>query len=310
MWHTHFMENDEYLNTDKLDRLLEFAKETGTSQLFIVQGGNILLDEVLEDEPVDVFAVQKGILSLLMGIAEEKNLLEIIDPVNHHLAPEWTNLSPWDEAKLTIEILLNMKTGMDDDLHPLGTIDKTWRYNNTAYNYLKKILCIHTGQTLNDLSREWLFEPLGMANTQWVDRDQKLPDGTPFTGLESTARDLTRLGLLLLNQGSAHGENIVPAHYLQQIAKPGSAENPAWGLCWWNNNHQHYRLPMREGKLRSGRFAPDAPEDLVAARGAFENYLYIVPSHKLVIARTAGRPDRDEKRPAFETEFWKLLHLI
>ena len=294
----------------RLDRLREFAAETGSSQLIIVQDGNVLLDEVLETEPVDVFAVQKGILSLLIGIAEEKYLLEILDPVNHHLDPEWTNLSPWAEAKLTIEILLNMKTGMDDELGSLGTIDKTWRYNNTAYNYLKKILCTHTGQTLNELSREWLFDPLGMNDTSWVERPQKLPDGTPLTGLLSTARDLSQIGLLLLNDGKNNGVDLVPAHYLQQLAKPGSDENPAWGLCWWNNNQNHYLLPMREEKNRAGPAMPDAPADMIAARGAFGNYLLIVPCQGLVVARTAKPQPKGQALPPFETGFWKLMQTI
>ena len=295
------------MEQEKLDRLREFSAQSGTSQLFIVQDGTILLDEVMVNEPVDVFAVQKGILSLLIGMAEEKYLLEVVDPVNHHLDPEWTNLSPWDEAKLTIEILLNMKTGMDDELGPLGAIDKTWRYNNTAYNYLKKILCMHTGQSLNELSREWLFNPLGMSETSWIDRPQKLPDGTPFTGLLSTARDLAQVGMLLLNDGKANGVELVPGHYLQQLAKPGSEENPAWGMCWWNNNQNHYLIPMHEENLRTGPISPNAPADLIAARGACENYLYVVPGYNLVIARTAKPQPRDQALPRFEAGFWELM---
>ena len=104
--------NDFQLSADKLGSVRDFAKDTGTSQISIVTADELLIDEVFDNEPVDVAAVQKGILSVLIGIAEEKYLLEITDPVNHHLDPEWTNLSPWDEAKLTIEILLNMTTGM------------------------------------------------------------------------------------------------------------------------------------------------------------------------------------------------------
>jgi CubicO group peptidase (beta-lactamase class C family) len=295
------------LRIDDLDQLLEFVRTTGTSQLYIEQDGKVLLDEVIEEEPVDVFAVQKGILTLLMGIAEEKYLLEIIDPVNHHLDPEWTKLSPWDEAKLTIEILLNMTTGMDDELGPLGTIDKTWRYNNTAYNYLKKILCLHTGQSLDELSREWLFEPLAMVDTRWVERSQQLPDGTPVTGLLSTARDLAQVGLMVLNGGKVNGGDVIPGHFLQQLARPGSDENPAWGLCWWNNDQDKYRIPMSEEKSQSGPAIPGAPSDLIAARGAFENYLYVVPSEDLVVARTAKPPTEKQQHPSFESEFWSLM---
>ncbi len=299
--------NDFQISADKLGSVRDFAKDTGTSQIVIMTAEELLIDEVFDNEPVDVAAVQKGILSVLIGIAEEKYLLEITDPVNHHLDPEWTNLSPWDEAKLTIEILLNMTTGMDDELNPLGTIGESWRYNNIAYNYLKKILCRHTGQTLNELSQEWLFGPLGMDNTSWIDRSGLLPDGTPITGLVTTAKDLSRIGLVVMSEGKIDGVQIVPSYFVEQFAQPGCSENPSWGLCWWNNNQEYFRLPFREERLRPGPVTPTAPADLIAARGANQNYLYIVPGLNLVVARTARPQEKENRRPPFEADFWKLL---
>ena len=303
----HLEMNEIQISADKLNSVRKFAKDTGTSQIIVMTSGELIVDEVLDSEPVDVAAVQKGILSILMGIAEEKYLLEITDPVNHHLDPEWTNLSPWDEAKLTIEILLNMTTGMDDELNPLGTIGESWRYNNIAYNYLKKILCLHTGRTLNELSNEWLLGPLGMASTYWIDRASLLPDGTPVTALVSTAKDLSRIGLMVMDEGKIDGNQIVPSYFLKQLAQPVCEENLAWGLCWWNNNQDNFRLPFREESLRAGPITPSAPDDLIAARGANQNYLYIVPGLDLVAARTARPQEKENRKPAFETGFWELL---
>ena len=148
----------------------KLARATSTAQIAVWQDGQVRLDIEFEATPVDVFVVQKGLVSLLLGIAEEKFLLNIPDCVNHHLPPGWTQLSPWDEAKLTIEILLNMVTGMDDELAAQGVIGETWRYNNTAYNYLKKILEIHTQKSLQGVTSDWLLEPLGMAKTYWEPR--------------------------------------------------------------------------------------------------------------------------------------------
>lgn len=291
------------LDSDALSKAVAFAMASGTAQLQIRHRKGIVANEVATPDPVDVFAVQKGLLCLLLGIAEEQYLLETIDPVNHHLDPEWTKLSPWDEAKLTIEILLTMTTGMDDELGPLGEVGKSWRYNNTAYNYLKEILELHTGKSLNEVTRTWLLEPLGMNDTAWVDRNQKLPNGRPFTGLVSTASDLARLGMLVLDGG----EGRVPSYFIDRLARPGSEENPAWGLCWWNNNQSTHRLPMREEKVREGVPTPAAPRDMISARGAFENMLYVVPGMELVIARTATPAAAGERPPAFDRRFWELL---
>ncbi|HIG42468.1 MAG: serine hydrolase [bacterium] len=282
---------------------VEFAESCQAAQLVVCHRQGILAQAVFDPDPVDVYAVQKGLLYVLVAIAEEKYLLEISDPVNHHLDPEWTNLSPWDEASLTIETLLSMTTGMDDELNALGIVGETWRYNNTAYNYLKKILSIQSGLDLNELTRTWLLEPLGMSETRWVERNARLPDGTPFTGLSSTAADLTRLGLMVLKDG----DGIIPKYYLDQMSRPGSKENPAWGLCWWNNHQEFFKVPMREEKTHSGALIPDAPADLIAARGAQENYLYVVPGLDLVVAKTTRVSGEGQRPPRFEREFWSLL---
>jgi CubicO group peptidase (beta-lactamase class C family) len=290
-----------------LNELIDFSMEHGSAELAISYKGSPLIDIVGEAQSIDVFAVQKGILSLLIGIAEEKYLLETCDAINHHLDPEWTGLSPWNEASLTIETLLAMTTGMDDDLNPLGVVAVDWRYNNTAYNYLKKILCLHTDLSLNELSRQWLFEPLGMANTQWEDRDQKLPDGTAFSGLRSCADDLIKIGQLFLDGGRWNDVQLVPKHYIEQLPVGSSKDNPAWGLCWWNNSSEQFMLPMKD-KIYAGNVVPTAPQDLVSLRGAFGNFLYMLPQHSLVVARTR-KADQGKSAATFETEFWRRLLL-
>jgi len=290
-----------------LEELIQFSAEQGTVQLAATYAGVPLISAISDPRPVDIFAVQKGILSLLIGIAEEKYLLETCDAINHHLDPEWTELSPWHEASVTIETLLAMTTGMDEQLKPLGEVGSTWRYNNTAYNYLKKILCLHTGLSLNELSRQWLFEPLGMIQTTWEDRDQKLPDGTPLTGLQSTADDLLKVGQLVLAQGLWNDSQLVPKHYIEQMSLAASRDNPAWGFCWWNNNSSQFMLPGKD-KIYPGAIVPTAPADLLSVRGAFGNLLYVLPSYSLVVARTRT-VDKGKSAGDFESEFWRRLML-
>ncbi|MFT4798178.1 MAG: CubicO group peptidase (beta-lactamase class C family) [Candidatus Azotimanducaceae bacterium] len=294
------------LDPQVIEAIATLAEQTGSAQCCIVQGGQTLLDFKPLPEALDVFAVQKGILTLLLGIAEEQYLLETIDNTNHHLAPEWTQLSPWDEAKLSIETLLTMTTGMDDELAPLGEVNKTWRYNNTAYQYLKEILTQQSDMALQDLSQTWLFERLGMQETRWVERPQLLPNGKAFTGLLSIASDLVKIGEFILAEGKWAGQQVVPSYFVRKMFEPGSVENPAWGWGWWNNSATHYVQPMREKKVVQGKLIPDAPDDMVAARGAYGNFLYVIPSQALVIVRTC-HPQAGKPRPEFESQLWTLL---
>lgn len=288
--------------------LIAFARDSGTAQLSVLVDGHVLVDEVFSDEPVDVYAVQKGLLSLLMGIAVDRGLLGLDDPMHRHLPQGWTRLEPLAESNLTIRHLLTMTTGMDDQLGPLGETGQSWRYNNTAYNYLKRVLCEKTGLDLAGLSHEWLFGPLGITQTRWVDRNARLPDGRPLTGLLSTASDLIRVGILVLGGGLLEGRPIVSQDYIAAMALPGSTENPAWGLLWWNNSAPCFRVPMREEKVYDGVIIPAAPADLVAARGAGENHLGVSGSARLVVARTAQpRPAGERPIPAERGIYERLM---
>ncbi|NQV64624.1 MAG: serine hydrolase, partial [SAR86 cluster bacterium] len=155
-----------------LQAVIDFAQNTGSAQLMIKHSAGLLIDAQFEAQPVDVFAVQKGLVAILVGIAQEKGFLEVYDHINHHLQPEWTQLSPWDEAKLNVETLLTMTTGMDDALGLLGEINKTWRYNNVAYGYLKQLMERTTGKPLSVMTDQRFFHPLGMSQTRWLARDQ------------------------------------------------------------------------------------------------------------------------------------------
>ncbi len=278
-----------------------FASETRTAQLAIVRGNWV--DEVYDTEPVDVYAVQKGLVSVMFGIAEDRGLLHLDTPVSEVLGTGWTQLPSRTESSVRISNVLDMTTGMDDELRPLGEVGVTWRYNNIAYNYLKTVLEIVTGLSLSEMTRAWLTGPLDMGSTAWVERPVLRPDGRPITGLASTAADLARFGAMILHGG----DGIAPNDYLRSVARPGSAENPSWGLCWWNNDQTHHRLPRREADIRPGPITPEAPPDTITARGALENYLFVVPSLDLVVARTA-RPLETRQRPdRFDGPFWRLL---
>lgn len=295
------------LDTAAVTRAVEIAQTTNSAQLVILVNGLLIVDEVFNKQPVDVYAVQKGIVSVLIGMAQSRGWLQLNDPVEQYLPVGWTRLPPAEESKLTLRHLVTMTTGMDDNLNASGTVGISWRYNNTAYNYLKRILTEHEHLSLADLTTRDLTDPLEMHATHWVDRPAILPDGRPLTGLLSTAADLARVGEFVRCGGVADDLHRVAEGYIDALAQPGSVENPAWGLMWWNNRSTTFRIPMREEKIHNGPIIPQAPNDLIAARGALENHLAIIPSRKMVVARTVQPPAANKHPARFERAFYSAL---
>jgi CubicO group peptidase (beta-lactamase class C family) len=276
----------------------------------ILEGGRLAVNEAFGCKPDaagDVFAVQKGLFALLLGLAREEGVLDVDDPLSKHLPAGWTRLPEADEARLTVRHVLTMTTGMDDALEPEGEVGRTWRYNNAAYNYLKRILVGRTGRDLQSLTRTWLLDPLGMRHTRWVDRDGVLPDGRRISGLETSALDLARLGLLVLADGRWGGASLLPdPAYRRGMLAPGSDANPAWCWLWWRNDQQRFMVPFRD-RVYEGVPIPEAPRDAVMAQGAGDNRLYVLPSAGRVVVRRGRRAFAPGERRSFDRELWNHL---
>lgn len=283
--------------------LQQLCQDEGTAQISVSKAGILVFDQCLMSKPVDVYAVQKGILSILIGIAEARYFLERVDAMNHILDPEWTQLTKPDEASLTVEILMNMTTGMNDQLQKQGQVGKDWFYNNVAYQKLKLALSLQTGLELNALTQAWLLEPLGITDTVWITRPEDA-DGHAFTALQTTAQSLCKIGEALLN------DQLVDPYYRAALGTPSASTNPAWHLLWWNNQAQSHMRPGSD-QVFAKPLLPHAPKDLISARGLGGHHLSISPSLDLVVAQTfdpASAPSAPKR--ANQQAFWDLIQQL
>jgi CubicO group peptidase (beta-lactamase class C family) len=121
-------------------------------------------------------------------------------------------------------------------------------YCTWGFVLLAEILRRVTGRSLEDLGREDLFEPLGMANTAFGCPSEQLPRIVPAfdadlelhptmndpdlltmsrgdTGAFSTADDLAAFGQMMLNGGSLGGERVLSPVSVRQMVE---AQYP-WG---------------------------------------------------------------------------------
>ncbi len=293
--------------SDRLDAALQFARENESAQVLVLCQGAVIAAGCWDcswEDAGDVFAVQKGLTAILVGMAIERDLVALDDPISQHLGAGWSALPAAHERAVTIRHVMAMTTGMSDQLAPEGKLGETWRYNNPAYNYLKLVLQKRAGFALNQLTQQWLGAPLGFTGTRWIERDALLPNGRAITGLAMTALDMAALGELVRNDGRWHGQRLLrEPQYLRDCVAPGSAMNPAWGLLWWNNHHEQYMVPFRE-EIFPGRYVPEAPPDLIATRGAQDQFVSIVPMLELTIVRRGAAAGM---RGAFERELIKRV---
>jgi len=315
-------------DAERLEDVFEYSREQASSGLLITQHGLIVGERYFPPEGwagrgrlaariegkddaghniEDVASVQKSVTSLLVGIAQEKGLLKLDDPVHQHMGVGWSRATPEQEAAVTVRHLITMTSGLKDDLTYEAPPGTRWRYNTTAYAHARLVAAAAAGMDANELTARWLTGPLGMEHSRWVERDfgglEPTIKDTNLLGFATTNRDLASVGLLVL-AGGKWGETVVigDTGYLHDATHPSQKVNLSYGYLWWINGQESLRRGPGVNAV-PGPLVKEAPSDLFAGLGALGRKLYVVPSMNLVITRLGNQPTE----AGFDNGLWKRI---
>ncbi len=249
----------------------------------------------------DVASQQKSFVALLAGIAIDKGLLDLSKPVSAYTGTGWSKATAEQEAAIRVRNLIEMNSGLKENLSYEAAPDTKFFYNTPAYAVMKRVLEGASKLPLDQLTQDWLAAPAGMKDTAWRKRPRALADSGNPTGLATTPRDIARMGQLVLDGGvAADGTRVISKAQLDALFVR-SKTNPAYGHLWWLNGSTE--VASANGSRRPGQFIQAAPADMVAAMGAQDRKLYVVPSRKLIVVRTGqAAPDRE-----FDQHLWEKL---
>jgi CubicO group peptidase (beta-lactamase class C family) len=251
----------------------------------------------------DVASQQKSLIALLVGVGVDKGLIDIERPVSDFIGSRWSKATPAQEREITVRHLLEMNSGLKENLTfdaPAGT---KFFYNTPAYAFLKQVLEKAAGQELWIISQLWFTKVGDMHETGWEQRPAVFADVGNPTGLVTSPANLAMMGQIILNRGrKPNGAQLISETQLDAIFAP-TATNPAYGRLWWLNDGAYSINVGPNTPRREGRFIPSAPRDMLSALGAQDRKLFIVPSMKLIVVRTGqAAPDRN-----FNDKLWQML---
>lgn len=270
-----------------------YGAGTNTTGVVVLQNGKRIAEDYADgfgpNTPQRTWSVAKSIAGTLIGAAVQRGEINVSDP-----APIANWQVPGDpRAAITLESLMRMSSGLTSDtagnrtdalyfggtavdeqvpywplLHPVGS---TYRYANN--DTLLAVMAIEDGFAANPPAA--LFDRLGMtrsyAETDW--RGHYVLSSQVWT----TARDLSRLGQLYLNDGVWEGERVLPQGWGRFVSTPSGPQPPTgnfgYGATFWVFNQS-------EG----------VPSDTYAANGNRGQYVVIVPSRGVVIVRRGEDP--------------------
>jgi CubicO group peptidase (beta-lactamase class C family) len=133
-----------------------------------------------------------------------------------------------------------------------------------------------TATRLDVFAQSALFGPLQITGASWV---RGLPDGLPHAGggLNLRPRDMAKLGALVLDDGRWRGQPIVTPAWINVSKTPVTRAVRQWsghtfdyGYGWWFIDDQG---------------------PIVTASGARGQWIFVVPSRRLVVASTGNNDD-------------------
>jgi CubicO group peptidase (beta-lactamase class C family) len=250
----------------------------------------------------DLRSVTKSITSLIYAIALGQGKVPAPDARLLDSFPEYPDLAGDPQrAAWTVAHALNMTLGTEwnEDLpysNPANSeimmerasdryrfiLDRPiankpgerWTYNGGCSALLGRLIAKGTGQSLENFANEALFRPLGIASLEW----SKGSDGVPSaaSGLRLTARDLLRIGQLMLSKGSWGGRQVVPASWVEACMTPAVsiAEGRRYSRQWYLSEQA---VPAAKGAL-----------PMISANGNGGQRVFILPLLDLVVATLAG----------------------
>jgi CubicO group peptidase (beta-lactamase class C family) len=304
-----------------------FLALTDTTGLIVIKDDKIVFERYFRGDDAHTrtieWSVSKAFVSALVGIAvSEGKIHSISDPVTQYV-PELAG-SGYDGVP--IKDVLQMSSGARwsenySDPHsdamrfghavafgrsldafaatlPREHAPGTYlRYNSMDTQVLSMVLRRATDVPLADYLSTRLWQPLGMQDDAYFLTDR---DHVEFAagGLNATLRDCARLGLLYAHQGNWNGVQIVPPEWVRASITPdapqlmpgrraSSTEIWGYGYHWW---------------------IPDLRGDYLAV-GIFNQFIYVNPRERLVIAKSSANHAYGTGRGYDETRDRESTHL-
>ena len=317
----------EQLNwqTSAIEDLYDFLEQNNTRAFVVLKDGKIVLENywgttIQNTAPFDQNSLWywasagKTLTSFLVGIAQDNQLLSIEDSSATYLGNGWTSLTQKQEELIKIKNQLTMTTGLEYEVDDLNcTTPKcltyksapgtNWFYHNATYTLLKDVIENASKTTYNDFTNQKLKIKIGMGGS-WIQSNYN-------NVYWSTARDMARFGLLILNEGVWDNQVVLSdTNYFSNMVNTSQLINESYGYLWWLNGKDSLIPPGVTVPLNTS-LAPNAPQDLIAGMGKNGQYLDVIPSQNLVIIRMGEAPDSDDLVTIdFHNQMWSRLNEV
>ena len=284
---------DISFNHDSLHDLRSVTKSVTTALLGIALGGDY--QNAIDEPIIEYFEDLEG----KFGAGVEDITLRHVLTMTAGL--EWNEIG----VPYTEDDEIRMSDSPDPISMVLGRpvrdpVGSRWNYNGGLTQVLAGLIHRMTGKHIDKFAEETLFGPLGITSYEWLGSPAWSPEKLPSaaSGLRMRARDLAKIGSLILHEGAWKGQQIIPAEWVelstqrhvQNIPLPLSPDGIiGYGFMWYSD-----RITGNDGY------------HVIGAAGKGNQRIFIVPEKEIVVTVFAGNYNNFRHRSG-EKVFAKVM---
>jgi CubicO group peptidase (beta-lactamase class C family) len=247
--------------------------ELPTTSLMVIKGGKIVYTYGDIAQPSYLASARKSILSMLYGKYVQAGVIDLNRTVGDIGIQE--NMPLLDiEKTATVRNLLTSSSavywpagspGGDENTPPRGSVKPgvKFHYNNWDFNVAGEVFQRLTGKSVFDAFQDDLAIPLGMED--WDRSRQRMlgyatePSRYKAYHFFLSARDMARLGVLMVNRGQWNGRQVIPAEWVAESTRTvfpdaDPAEKIGYGYLWWTPSVGRTGSAWKNSFLANGHF--------------------------------------------------------
>jgi len=307
-----------------LHHLASISGPDGISQTMVVRHGRVIWQGDHTDSWHNVFSCTKSFLSITTGLLVEDGILGLETPL-YTFVPGLKEHYPDMTAARCLSLTAGYTaTDSDNPFTPAAPLFKdgsAFYYSSKALNMMAYALTKAAGEPLDELFKRRIADPIGMDRRwDWGDfgyvEGMRVNNGSGshFKGVHTTAQNLARLGLLLLNEGRWNDQQLLSGDWIAEASRPHvKADLPMHDPNgWYSVIRGAYGLGFWVNGIRADgeRLWPDAPDGTFAIQGNLNNICLVIPEWDMVLVRmgTDNVIDNDRYTEVFALLKHTLLH--
>lgn len=283
------------LNAQKMAAMELTLYERPTTSMMVIKDGKVAYTYGDVAAVSYLASARKSLLSMLYGKYVESGVIDLDMTMAQLGITEKTDLLPIEKTATIRDLLISSSgvywpggsPGGDEDTPARGSKipGRYFHYNNWDFNVAGEAFQRLTKKTVFQAFEEDLARPLGFQDFD-ITRQRMLgyesdPSRYKAYHFFLSARDMGRLGQVMINEGRWNGRQVVPAKWVKEstavrVTAAGTRSELGYGYLWW--------LPSetRRSAAWKGSFL---------ANGHFGQFILGLPALDMVIVHRRAVPD-------------------